>query len=124
MVVGQGVDPGLGWIATRKRRDDQHRHTASEERLSVHDVCIDGVGSCRPRWHDMIEKPTPFIAIDNEHGLGPIWTLSERGYDLPQKNFALTQISVRMVVIPRTIVEDGEPGIDKRDRGQIPAGSV
>src|ERR1700719_1560907 len=86
--------------ALRVGRNHHARHPESEATIGVA-----GSGRCRwnrrQRWRDVIEEPTPFIEIDNQDRLRPIRTGAYRIVNLIEKNLAVPDISVRMIVAGR-----------------------
>src|SRR5260370_16210230 len=103
-------------IPPAERGCNDRRHAESEQRFAVHKVGIEIVSGRGARRDDVLKKAAPFVKIYDEHGVGPFRSSGHGLESFVKEEISFADIGVRMIVVARTVIQDGVSRVNERDR--------
>src|ERR1700726_2928681 len=85
-------------ISMRVWRDHDTRNAKSEPAVRVARGSRRSWNRCQRRWHVIVKSP-PFIEVDDQDCFRPIRTSADCIVDLIEKNLAVPDVGVRVIVL-------------------------
>src|SRR5260221_4200447 len=98
------------------RRD--RRRAEYVQCCGVHEVGIDIVSGGGAWRGYMIKNPSPFVKIYDEHRVRPFRSSCHGLESFVKEEISFADIGVRMIVIARTVIQNGVPRVNERHRWQ------
>lgn len=105
-------------------RHDDDGNAEAQQHLTIYLIGVEAIGSGDPWRRDVLEEAAPFIEGDDENGVAPGRAGRKCLVDVHEEGVAVSDVRVGMIIVARSVVEDGIGRVNERDCGKVTSGGI